>query len=70
MQHKQDEQRWFVQVAILGRAMLPEHYSMGPLSSWTRARDVADKWESEHGPNTAHVVSRKAEDARLHGVVP
>lgn len=56
---KQPE-RWYVQVAIeVGRLLRLERYEIGPVMSWARARDLARDWESEHGPNTAHVSSTR-----------
>lgn len=62
-----DPTRWYVSVLL-------EHpgsgircgYNIGPLESWSKARDIAGKWEHEHGENTAHVSSRvpEAQDAR------
>lgn len=34
-------------------------WRVGNLERWSEARDLAVKWEAEHGPNTARVMTRQ-----------
>lgn len=54
-----DDHDWVVWVAIADpERTYPQEtkvFELGPMASWSRARDVAARWEREHGPNTAEV---------------
>lgn len=61
-------ERWYVKVNIEQGLSGAELYALGPLRSWSRARDIAVKWEQVHGQNTAHVT--RSPDRTSHGADP
>jgi hypothetical protein len=65
---------WYVHVVIFDEmATLPgfaRGYAMGPLESWTRARDIAERWERQHGPNTTEITSHPSAFARANYASP
>src|SRR5688572_3419390 len=61
--------RWFVHIRLLDDTKPPHRqkvvsYRMGPFPSWSRAREVATKWEDIHGVGTTDVSMREQTDLR------
>jgi hypothetical protein len=54
---------WYVEVVVSVGGTAPAGRAIGPLT-WTLARRLAERWEREHGRQTAKVV-----DHRPTGVV-
>ena len=52
--------RWYVMVKLADEldARVVHSYALGPLGSWSRAREVARKWERLHGSGTADTRER------------
>lgn len=56
-----DRRPWFVLVALppaLRDQVMPVIWAVGPVGSWSRARELSDAWERVHGPNTAPIRER------------
>lgn len=51
-------EKWYIEVAILGTEARPTRWAMGPVHSWSRAREIAHRWEREHGPDTTKLRAR------------
>lgn len=45
---------WFVEVALPGDAsnVGPRRFALGPVFSWSGARELVERWERENGPGT------------------
>jgi len=55
------EEHWYVNVVIFdAAATMPtamRAFALGPIASWSHAREIASEWERQHGPNTTEVAS-------------
>lgn len=67
-----DETRkfWFLLIKLPGdgAGSKPTAYALGPAGSWSRARELSDAWERQHGPNTAAVRYRVPKRYRFGAV--